>query len=62
MQNILTDVLSKIQVNSSSKMISLDINNMYTNIPIQETLDILENKFQQLHYDSQYSSQLIKLL
>ena len=40
----LTKKLSKINVPKNSKLISLDIENLYCNIPVEETLDILEKR------------------
>ena len=35
---------------------------MYTNIPINETLDIIKNQLQDLQYDNNIIHQLISLL
>jgi hypothetical protein len=39
----LTKRLKEITLNKNSRLASLDIKNMYTNIPIRETRNILEN-------------------
>ena len=41
---------------------SLDIKNMYTNIPTIETLEIIKNQLQNLQYDNNAIQQLIPLL
>ena len=58
----LTKQLTKVPLRSQSKLISLDIKDMYTNIPITETLDIINQQLQILEYDSNIIQQLITLL
>ena len=58
----LTKSLSEIPLCSQSRFVFLDIKDMYTNIPINETLDIIKNQLQGLQYDSTIFHQLITLL
>ena len=58
----LTNMLLKIPLSSTSKLISLDIKDMYTNIPIKETLEIIKNQLQSLQYDDHIIHQLTTLL
>ena len=57
----LTNQLKKLPISSQSKLISLDIKDMFTNIPIAETLNIIKQQLQ-LDYDSKIIQQLIQLL
>ena len=58
----LTDQLSQIHLTANSKMISLDIHNMYTNIPISETLTLIQNQLLQHQYNSTFVTQFVDLL
>ena len=58
----LTEILSKIDISSDSKLISLDIKDMYTNIPIQETLNIIDQHLQNLQYHPLEIQKIINLL
>ena len=54
--------LQKLQINPNVKIISLDIENMYTNIPIQETLNIIKSQMESLLIENDIIQQTINLL
>ena len=54
--------LQKIKINPNIKIISLDIENMYTNIPIQETLNIIKSQMESLLIENDIIQQTIGLL
>ena len=58
----LTTLLKSVPINKNSKIISLDIRDMYTNIPVKETLNIIQNQTNLLCDDIDESDQLISLL
>ena len=58
----LTKQLNNVQLSPNSKFISLDIKDMYSNIPINETIEIIRKQLNILDKDPQFSNQLIKLL
>ena len=58
----MTKQLNNINLSPNSKFISLDIKDMYSNVPINETIQIISNQLNNLGKNSQYSNQLIKLL
>ena len=58
----LTDLLSKLTINKNSKMISLDIKDMYTNIPVNETLKIIQDQLKLSNCNDEESTQIISLL
>ena len=54
----LTKQLNKIQLTTISKLISLDIKDMYTNIPTDKTVNIICNQLNMLDKSSQFIKQL----
>ena len=58
----LTKQLHKIKLSPNLKFISFHINNMYTNIPVKETIDIIKLQLQQLQEDNNYVQQLVNSL
>ena len=58
----LTQLLSKISINKDTKIISLDIKEMYSNIPVSESLQIIENHLHILNSSQSETKQLIELL
>ena len=58
----LTQLLQKVKINNKSKMISLDIKDMYTNIPVKDTLKIIQQHLQTLNHNDHETKQLIALL
>jgi hypothetical protein len=57
----LANNLTKLKVNDNHKMITLDIKDLYVNIPIKETLDITKDILLQ-HNEEQTTKQIINLL
>ena len=57
----LTDKIGNLKITQHCRIISLDINNMYTNIPLEETLIIIKEKLEQLHFPGIYIEQFINL-
>ena len=58
----LTEQLKDIKITNKTKIISLDIKNLYTNIPINETLDIIRDQLKLLNQDDDKTNQIISLL
>ena len=58
----LTTLLNSVKLNKNSRIISLDIRDMYTNIPIKETIKIIQNQLELINDNSNESNQLISLL
>ena len=53
--------ITKIRLNKHHRMLTLDIKDLYTNIPIEETIQIAENRAQK-HNDTKTTSQIALLL
>ena len=58
----MTQQLKKIKLNQNSKLISLDIKDMYTNIPVSETIYIINLQLQKLQENPNFIKQLINSL
>lgn len=58
----LTQILDKIEINKNTKLISFDISNMYTNIPIKETIEIINNKLKNNNFNKEYIKQITHIL
>ena len=60
--NKLSTTLKTLKINKHMKFISLDIKDMYSNIPVQETIKIIQNQLNILNTDQKETEQLISLL
>ncbi|KAJ4441572.1 hypothetical protein ANN_11428 [Periplaneta americana] len=58
----LIERLQRLSINKSTKLVSLDIENLYTNIPLDETLKIISEKLHKLNTDEKIINQLMQLL
>lgn len=58
----LVDNLYDMKINDNTKLFSFDIDNMYTNIPITDTIDIIFNKLKINNEDEFFIKQLINIL
>ena len=58
----LTQLLSNIRINRNAKIISLDIKDMYSNVPTEETIKIIENQLLLLNSNTDEIKQLISML
>ena len=54
----LIDKLKTININENTFFTSYDITNMYTNIPVEETLDIIINKLIEQNENKQYITEI----
>ena len=60
--NKLATTLKTLKINKQMKFISLDIKDMYSNIPVQETIKIIQNQLNIINTDQEETEQLISLL
>ena len=58
----LTEQLINVKVNRNTKLYSFDISNMYTNIPIEETIYIIINNLKTNNESNTYIKQLTNTL
>ena len=58
----MTKKIKKIKIDNTHRIISLDIRDMYTNIPIKDTIDIIRQQLELLHDNTIETEQLISLL
>ena len=59
----LIEKVSKVSIQPSSCMlVSLDVSNLFTNIPVNEVLGIMQNKLDKCHISDIHSKELYKLL
>ncbi|KAJ4441797.1 hypothetical protein ANN_11655 [Periplaneta americana] len=58
----LIERLQSLSINKSTKLVSLDIENLYTNIPLDETLKIISEKLRKLNTEEKIINQLMQLL
>ena len=54
--------VKNIDIDSNSRLVSFDIANLYTNIPISETVDLVKCRLLQNSLDDEYVNQIVKLL
>ena len=54
----LVQKLQKIKTNENTAFTSFDITNMYTNIPIQETIEIITDKLKKQNESNEYITQI----
>ena len=58
----LTKQLKNVHLSPNSKFISLDIKDMFTNIPVEETINIIQQQLTVLDKDKNLIEQLVKVL
>ena len=58
----LTEQLKDIKITNKTKIISLDIKDLYSNIPINEIIDIIRDQLKLLKQDDDKTNQIISLL
>lgn len=58
----LLKTLAKVHTNSKTQLLSLDISNLYTNIPVDETIEIIRTKLMEIQLDTSLINQIIYLL
>ena len=58
----LANKLKEIKITNETKMGPFDLKNLYTNIPIKETLEIIKTHLIEKKLEMEYTTQLIKII
>lgn len=56
------DQMKHIKLSANSRLISFDISNLYTNIPVNETVELIKCRLMNNGYERTYVNQIVKLL
>ena len=58
----LIEKLKNIKICNSTNLASFDITNLYTNIPIDRTINIIQDKLTENNHDSEFTNEIVKVI